>query len=418
MPFTDKYFNRFGYAGEYITDSIPNKLGITVVIPCFDEPYLPNTINSLLSAKKPDCDVEIIVVINAPEKATQEQLNQNNITSKYLNSVTCPDGFFVRKIIHPTQPKKTAGVGSARKAGMDEAVRRFGIIDNKEGVIVSLDADCLVATDYFLKIENYFKKHQKSLGCSIGFEHIIDEENLSLAEQKAISQYELYLRYYYHSLKHIGFPNPFYAIGSAFAVTVNGYMSQGGMNRRQAGEDFYFIQKLVHAGEFGEIKKPLVFPSARESNRVPFGTGTVVRDLVNTNADYYTYSTHSFDKLKDFFKIVKQLWETETVDFSDLLINNRINSAMIDFLNAEEYIKNIIEIKNNSSSYNNFEKRFFKWFDGLKILKFLNYSSENEYPKVTIDVAAKTLLEKNNLFPKAKQNVSELLKIFRDFDNS
>ena len=49
-------------------DSAPGPgLGLTVVIPCRDEPRVLDTLDSLWSAKRPRCDVETIVVINASE---------------------------------------------------------------------------------------------------------------------------------------------------------------------------------------------------------------------------------------------------------------------------------------------------------------------------------------------------------------
>ena len=52
--------------------------------------------------------------------------------------------------IADTESFKGWGVGLARKTGMDEAVRRFDIINNPEGVILSLDADCTVEHNYFV----------------------------------------------------------------------------------------------------------------------------------------------------------------------------------------------------------------------------------------------------------------------------
>jgi hypothetical protein len=46
------------------------------------------------------------------------------------------------------------------------------------------------------------------------------------------------------------FSYAYHTVGSAMAVKAYQYVKVGGMNRRQAGEDFYFIQKLVHSGNF------------------------------------------------------------------------------------------------------------------------------------------------------------------------
>jgi len=419
MNFTNKYFNRFGCSGIIIPDEIPENLGLSVVIPCFNEPNLQDTINSLLSVNRPNYNIEVIVVINAPYNATDKQIKQNNETLNYLNTVINKDWIFVRKIIQPTLTKKLSGVGSARKAGMDEAIRRFGIANNPKGIIVSLDADCIVAKNYLTEIECFFNQNKNALGCSLGFNHIYDNKKTTSQQINAISQYELYLRYYYHSLKFIGFPNYFYAIGSAFAVTALAYISQGGMNRRQAGEDFYFVQKLVQAGQFGHIKNTLVFPSSRESDRVPFGTGTVIRDLKNSNTGYLTYNPESFLLLKMFFKNIINQWYTKDYDINVVLENIDINNLLKNFLQAENYNKNIAEILQNSANIKNFKNRFFKWFDGLKILKFLNISNETHFEKKPIEEAAKhLLLELNYQTNKIDYSAQDLLEIYRDLDKN
>ncbi|NJK86994.1 MAG: hypothetical protein HC906_14465 [Bacteroidales bacterium] len=57
---------------------------------------------------------------------------------------------------------------------------------------------------------------------------------------EAISKYELYLRVHTAFLRLIGFPNSFFTLGSCFAVKAKSYTEIGGMNKRHAGEDFYF----------------------------------------------------------------------------------------------------------------------------------------------------------------------------------
>ena len=52
-------------------------------------------------------------------------------------------------------------------------------------------------------------------------------------------------------MKFAGYPWAMYTVGSAFAVTAEAYVKRGGMNRRQAGEDFYFLQNLAHIGTVG-----------------------------------------------------------------------------------------------------------------------------------------------------------------------
>ena len=83
----------------------------------------------------------------------------------------------------------------------------------------------------------------------------------------------MHLRYYKNALAFTGLPYAYHTVGSSFALTAAAYARQGGMNRRKAGEDFYFINKLIKGENFGEIMGAKVVPSSRISDRVPFGTG-------------------------------------------------------------------------------------------------------------------------------------------------
>ena len=97
----------------------------------------------------------------------------------------------------------------------------------------------------------------------------------------AIALYELHLRYYLHSVRSTGYPHAFHTVGSAFAVRADIYCQEGGMNRRQGGEDFYFIQKVAQRGSWSECNETCVYPSPRPSDRVPFGTGPAVARLID-----------------------------------------------------------------------------------------------------------------------------------------
>ena len=73
------------------------------------------------------------------------------------------------------------------------------------------------------------------------------------------------------------------------------------MNRRQAGEDFYFIQKVAQRGNFSQCNTTCVVPSPRPSDRVPFGTGAAVRRLSSDEEPLITYNPQLFVMLKELF---------------------------------------------------------------------------------------------------------------------
>ena len=73
----------------------------------------------------------------------------------------------------------------------------------------------------------------------------------------------------FRDLHFTGFPYVHHTVGSAIAVKAMTYVKAGGMNRRMAGEDFYFIQKLLPAGGFFNLNQTTVYPSPRSSQGFP-----------------------------------------------------------------------------------------------------------------------------------------------------
>ena len=75
------------FAGDYLLNHVlysqfikvkPNDdLFLIIVIPCFNEPYLIKTLESIWICDRPNCSVEIIVVINASINNGIIELEQN-----------------------------------------------------------------------------------------------------------------------------------------------------------------------------------------------------------------------------------------------------------------------------------------------------------------------------------------------------
>lgn len=129
--------------------------------------------------------------------------------------------------------------------------------------------------------------------------------------REAIMKYELYLRYYRLALEYTGHPHAYHCIGSAFAVRTLDYVAQGGMNKRQAGEDFYFLQKLIATGRYATLQSTQVYPSPRFSGRTPFGTGQAVRQIVQESGHFRVYHPQAFRDLKCFFQGISTLYKVD-----------------------------------------------------------------------------------------------------------
>ncbi len=407
------YLQKYAYCQEQIKARPCEGLGIIVVIPCFNEPDLISTLKSIHACDKPKCAVEVIVVINAPENADENVRLQNSSTydEAIAFSKEVKSNHFLFHILNVELPIRDAGVGLARKVGMDEAVSRFEKIRNHEGLIVCLDADSLVDNHYLTEIEKHFEINKKSVAASIYFEHPL-EGKLESKVYEGIVLYELFLRYYVNALRYAGHPYAFETIGSSMVVRSNAYQAQGGMNKRKAGEDFYFLQKMIALGKYTEINATRVIPSPRISNRVPFGTGRAIGDFTN-GKEILFYDFRIFTALKKFIESVSDLYRIQKME----TYLSTLPECVLNFLKKNEFEKVLEEIKTNTSNQENFEKRFFNWFNGFLVLKYVHYATEHFYNRVSALEATHDLMLVINKNEKIKSE-KEALLYWRDSDKN
>jgi len=414
MSFASNYIEQRILFPRFINEAPHDKTGIITVIPSYGEDNILRLLESLASAARPSCKVEVLIVINAPGNASPEALEKNRITLKDIESWNrqennCWFRLFSLEINPGAIPGW--GVGLARKSGMDEAVRRFHMINNPDGIILSLDADCRVEKNYFSAVYDGFTNRKVNRACSIYFEHDLEGNEFPEAIYNHIILYELHLRYYYQGLKYSGYPWVYHTVGSAMAVKASNYVRAGGMNRKQAGEDFYLIQKLIPGEGYFSLNKTTVYPSPRPSTRVPFGTGAAISKLVEENGkNWMTYSVAAFEELRVFFSRTDLFFECQENQLSRLYID--IPAGIRLFMAENIWINKITEIKRNTSGLQSFRKRFFSWFNMFMIVRYLNSVHNELYTKVPVDVAASELLSKTGCNERFS-NSRSLLQFYR-----
>jgi hypothetical protein len=244
-----------------------------------------------------------------------------------------------------------------------------------------------------------------SPACSIYFEHPL-EGDLQPEIYEAIAAYELHLRYYVQALRYAGFPHAYHTIGSSMAVRAKAYMEQGGMNRRQAGEDFYFLHKLIPLGGFTELNSTAVYPSPRASNRVPFGTGRAVSDWLQRSGRK-TYPLQAFDDLRVFLQSVPSLKGSPLEGMPE---------SIRTFLAEQDFEQALGEIRSHTSTPAAFTKRFLCWFDGFRAMKFVHHARDRFYGDEEVQVASAKLLTRIGKLP-VGGSLSELLHAYRKLDS-
>ena len=285
-------------------------------------------------------------------------------------------------------PDKIAGVGLARKIGMDLALGIFNYEKDCPKLLFSLDADTLVEDNYLSAVRNSFEK-EKTASSVIAFAH---QDADSADEQAAICCYETFLRYYVLGLRRAGSPYAFHSIGSTMVCTAGGYVAVRGMNRRRAAEDFYFLDKLAKIGRMGRINTTKVHPSSRPSHRVPFGTGKrIISFTEGKESDYSLYNPRSFAVLKEWLEYMSSCRD---MDSETILAHARDMHPSLDtFLRTNRFSQTWSRLVENSGDHAHLRSHFLRWFDGFKTFKLIRHLTNNGFPPVDMFAALRQLME-------------------------
>lgn len=276
-------------------------------------------------------------------------------------------------------PKKIGGVGLARKIGMDEALKLFNYQSNSKKLLICLDADCVVESNYLTSIVEKFNSNKLSAGY-VNFAHNIDE-NLSTSE--AIICYELFLHYYVLGLIYAKSPFAFHTIGSTIICDYESYIKVEGMNKRKAAEDFYFLEKLAKNYKIEKINSTTVYPSSRNSWRVPFGTGQRVgRFLSHKQNEYLLYDPICFDILKQWLNIFSSSDSSSAMDY--LKSAEEIHPELSNFLLQQNLVSDWNKILKSSVTEDQIAKQKQKWFDGFRTLKLIHHLRDTAFPQINM----------------------------------
>ncbi len=417
-PLYSKYLEKHKPFTDFNAEKI-EKSDMVIVIPAYIEKDITNTLDSLKESVLINKHISVVIIVNASVEVEDDILLLQKETLIELDNYA-KDNNSNHISFYPVKafdlPKKHFGAGLARKIGMDLAIQHFFNTQNEDGIIVSLDADTIVEANYIKEIYNWFTESPKKVACSIYFEHPVEGDDYDEEIYEAITLYELYLRYYVSALKYIGFPYAFHTVGSCFAVRANAYVKVGGMNRRQGGEEFYFIQKLIQLGGYGELNSTVIKPSSRISNRVPFGTGPTIKNIVENNNEYETYNPIAFFDLKNLFDSIEEYYSVSEEKYQELILElpGRVRSFLLNSGFWEE-IKNLSD---NCSGKEVFKKRFYHVFNAFKLVKYINYVHEHFIGKIPVFDAGIELLEKMEYSTDDFFDEKELLLKYREIQKN
>lgn len=330
-----------------------------VAIPAIDElDHLPVTLDNL-AAQRVNYPFTVYVCVNQPEswwnnpdKIDVCQNNQQLI--KFIrNYPKLPVEIIDKSSLGNGWGDKNHGVGWARRTLFDHILS----VATAEDVIVSLDADTCVKPEYLQSIGENFENRTLT-AVSLPYYHRLTDDD---AANRAILRYEIYMRSYLINLYGISSPYNFTAVGSAIAVRVEALRKIGNITPMKSGEDFYLLQKLRKMAPISNWNAQAVYPAARFSARVYFGTGpAMIKGNEGHWESYPIYHYSLFSSIKDTYVQLAKLY---TEDFE---------TPFLQFL-KEQYRddKLWVPIRQNSKTLERFERAFHEKADGLRILQYL-----------------------------------------------
>ena len=280
------------------------------------------------------------------------------------------------------------GVGLARKIGLDHGLALLNDTGCSAHPLICLDADAPPAPGYLDALHAFYREEERWAGYA-AYEHRFSE---SPDKRAAMIAYEIYMRYHELGLRYAGSPYAYPALGSIISCTAEAYAASGGMNRRLAGEDFYFMQELTKTGTMTPVPYALVYPSGRISQRTPFGTGQSVNTHETTGGrNLLLYHPRCYEVLQSFFRLAQT---GVGLTGKEMLERTRhLHPSLAAFLEGHNFCDIWEMLCRQHADPERRTRQFHVWFDGLKTIQFIHYFRDNVFPYIPVHDALGGLFE-------------------------
>jgi hypothetical protein len=293
------------------------------------------------------------------------------------------------------------GVGHARKIGADLAACLIHHNQIKSCWIHCTDADVCLPETYF---SSSACGAISSSGCSTlvyPFHHqYLEDDNDNSGIELATLLYELSLRYYVAGMRYAQSPYACHTIGSTMAVNADHYAKVRGFQKREAGEDFYLINKLAKVGTVTELQpgpecSPIVI-AARKSDRVPFGTGAAVNKItafVDPVIDFRFYHPLVFECLQHWLQSLPTAWESRSCEIGEIItLHGQHLIPALEELNTRQALEHAFR---QSRDLEQFKRQMHTWFDAFRTLKLIHHLRDGGLSSVSYSalINAKTFIQ-------------------------
>lgn len=436
-PVITKYLEVYAEPEASVGARLPHNADHILVIPAHNES------SHLLTGLRPALDQAadrgsrtlVIVIINARDSDASTVHNQNNsLLEKLKTSSSNPpiklrhhgdspcwyssnSGFDLIVVDRTSDGHRFSprdGVGLARKIGCDIGLSSINAELNTSPLIHTTDCDVRLPKDYFDP-----KLPEGAAALLYRFRHVPSGDSKL---DEAHSKYEVFLRYYVLGLRYAGSPYGFHTIGSCIAIDPLSYARVRGIPKREAGEDFYLLNKLAKVGPIAVADSDAINIHARHSLRVPFGTGRSTYELYHSSDPYQIYNPRIFDLLKAWLSAASALDDSESsrayleiFERACRLLppdDHQRLAVVLERLGAPQAIHEITQQTKKSSVR---RKWFSDWFDAFRTLKFVHFLRDSGLKSLPWEEALSNSTfcgissVASNSFPEASQACEQLV---------
>ncbi len=268
------------------------------------------------------------------------------------------------------------GVGLARRVGLDIALALHVRGRVESPWLGCTDGDARLPSDYFAQNAVTAPRGPhgvRRVALTLPFWHAPGGDS---AVDAVTAAYELSLRYYTLGLAYAGSPYCYESMGSGIVTLAAASAEVRGFPRRQAGEDFYLLDKLAKVGGIHRPARAPIELRSRRSERVPFGTGARVGELLDSGEGLLTYHPRVFELLRLTLRALLRGALEQRVDAVTFELAGSLDpgsagavSSALDDLNALEALRETCGASPDGVVR---RRRLLTWFDALRTLRFVH----------------------------------------------
>lgn len=312
------------------------------------------------------------------------------------------------------------GVGHARKVGGDLAASLIHQKRVRSPWIHCSDADVELPETYFTFSDSMREQGQDYSALIYPYQHVGDENSeVDRAVFLATQLYELSLRYYVAGMKFAESPYAFNTIGSTMALSATHYAMVRGFPKREAGEDFYLLNKLAKVGCMlepaeGADCRPIRI-AARCSDRVPFGTGAAVSRIIDFHdpvEEFRYYDPGIFELLRLWLQSLDGIWQSHSSQLTASIFpeqsghqgESKRRAILLTVLKEMKTEQALEHAFRQSKNPEQFRRQMNTWFDAFRTLKLIHALRDLHFPSISY-----AMLEENQTFRRFLKHDPDLL---------